>query len=298
VANGVELEVRVEKRRFYVSVLAVAGVVALAAGCGTHSSGNANGTPTQTAELTAAQAVKLAAQTARGANSFTGTSTIAIKTSAGNATIAANFSEQLHPSLLAQVDVSSFQLPGVSLPSGTNLSGMQEILTPDALYLKWAFLSTMLHTSKQWIKISLSSLNSSSGMNITSLFNQFSNNGPLTQDTMLAGATNVHTVGTGTVDGVPVTEYTGTVSIDKGLAALDPSTRSSLSKVLSQAGIGTAKFTIWVDGQHLVRKSVVTETGNAMSETITTTITSVNQPVSVQVPADSDVVTPPGGIFG
>jgi len=297
VAIGVELEVRVEKRRFYGSVLVV-GIVALAAGCGTHSSGNANGTPTQTAELTAAQAVKLAAQTARGANSFTGTSNIEIKTSAGNATIAANFSEQLLPSLLAQVDLSSFQVPGLSLPSGTSLSGMQEILTPNALYLKWSFLSTLMHSNKQWIKISLSSLNSSSGMNITSLFNQFSNNGPLTQDTMLAGATHVRTVGTGTVAGVPVTEYTGTVSIDKGLAALDPSTRASLSKILSQAGIGTAKFTIWVDGQHLVRKSVVTEAGDAMSETITTTITSINQPVSVQVPPDSQVATPPSGLFG
>jgi hypothetical protein len=296
VAIGVELEVRVEKRRFYGSVLAAAGVVALAAGCGMHSSGNANGTPTQTAELTAAQAVKLASQTARGANSFTGTSTIAIKTSAGNATIAANFSEQTHPSLLAQVNLSSFQIPG--LPSGTSLSGMEEILTPDAFYLRWSFLTTMLHSSKQWIKVPFSALNSSNGVNLSSLFNQFSNNGPLTQDSMLAGATNVRTVGTAAMDGMQVTEYSGTLSVAKGLAALDPSTRSSVSKMISQAGIGSAKFTIWVDAQHLVRKSIITEKGAALSEVVTTTISSINQPVSVQVPADSEVVTPPSGLFG
>ena len=279
-----------------VPVLAAAGAAVLLAGCATSGGATSGGTPPKPAVLTAKDAVRLASQTARDANSFTGTSTIVIKALTGTAKITANFTEQLHPSLLAQVNLSSFQVPG--LPSGVSMSGMQEILTPTAFYLKWSYLSTALHTSKQWIKIPLSALSSKSGVNFSSIFNQISNNGPLTQDKMLAGATNVRTVGTGTVDGVPVTEYTGTVSMAKALAVLDAGTRSTLSQALSQAGISSARFTIWIDGQHLVRKSVVTESGSAMSEVITTTVTSINQPVSVQVPADSQVVSPPAGALG
>lgn len=275
------------------SLLAVTGAVALLAGCGTSGSQGATAKP---AALSATQEMQLAAQTARNANSFTGTSTIEMTAAAGKTTIAASFAEQLRPSLLARVDVSSMRIPGLALPSGTSLSGMSEILTPSALYLKWPFLTSQLHTGKPWIKIPLSALNSSSGINLSSLINQFSSNQPLTQTRMLAGATNVRRVGTGTVGGVPVTEYTGTVSLAKGLAALDPKTRATLSQALSKAGISSAHFTIWMDAQHLVRKSVVTENGSALSEVITTTVTSINQPVSVQVPPDSQVTTPPGGL--
>jgi hypothetical protein len=272
----------------------VAGAVALLTGCAAADGGSS--TSPQPAVLTAKQAVQLAAQTARGANSFTGTTAIAISAAGGHATITASFAERLHPSLLARVDVSTFKIPGV--PAGTNLNGLTEIVTPSAVYLKWPFITSLMHTSKPWVKVSLSALGASGAVNLTSLFTQFSNNGPLTQDSMLAGATSVRTVGTGTLNGVPVTEYTGTVSVTKALAALDPSSRSAVSKAITQAGIGSMRFTIWVDGQHIVRKSVVTESGSMMSEVITTTLTSVNQPVSVQVPADSDVATPSGGLFG
>ena len=50
---------------------------------------------------------------------------------------------------------------------------------------------------------------------------------------MLAGASGVRKVGTGTIDGVPVTEYTGTVSLDKGMQYLSGSSRAAMQKQIA-----------------------------------------------------------------
>ena len=78
---------------------------------------------------------------------------------------------------------------------------------------------------------------------------------------MFASSTNVHEVGTAVISGVPTTEYTGTYHIGAGLNRLSPSLRKQMQQALSATGMTTSQFTIWVDGQHNVRKLVQTETG-------------------------------------
>jgi hypothetical protein len=104
----------------------------------------------------------------------------------------------------------------------------------------------------------------------------------------------VHRVGTGSIGGVAVTEYTGTLSLSKGLDYLSGSTKTQLKQAIASAGFKTATFTVWIDGQNVIRKYNVTETGTTVSETIGITLNSINQPVSITAPPASQTTTIPG----
>jgi hypothetical protein len=111
---------------------------------------------------------------------------------------------------------------------------------------------------------------------------------------MFAASTNVHEVGHQVINGVPATEYTGTYHISEGLARLSPSLRRMMQPALAQMGMTTSQFTIWVDGQHQVRKLVQTESGNGTSITTTMLVTSINQPLHIQLPPANQVAGMPG----
>jgi hypothetical protein len=289
--------------------LCAAGLVVIAAaaiaGCspGTSSSGASSGAgasgSSSPAPANALDAVKLAAKTSSSANSFTGTMDLratvkpgadSSSTSAGAVSMTATFAEQLHPSPIASVNIASLSSAGTSIPGG-----LAEIATPSTLYLKWSYLTQMLHLSKPWLAIPLSSLSQSGGVNLSQILGQATGSGPLAQSQLLQGATSVRQVGTGSVDGVPVTEYTGTLPLDKGISYLSGAAKAQLQQAMASAGFTEATFTVWVDGQHTVRKAVDTETGKDVTETITTTITSINQPVNIALPAAGQTSPLPGG---
>lgn len=241
--------------------------------------------------------VRLAAQTASGASSFTGTMALQVtpKTNAasGDSTsMTASFAEQTHPSL-AEVTIGTLRAAGTSLPGG-----ITEIVTPSTLYLKWSLLAQELHLTKPWLAVPLSAMSKSSGVDLSQLLSQAESSGPLTESQLLAGATAVRKVGTSTLNGVAVTEYTGTLPMDKGLGFVSASIRSELKKEIAAEGITTAHFTVWIDGQHTVRKAIVTEDGTTATTTITTTVSSLNQPVNIQAPASSQTAPLPSGGLG
>jgi hypothetical protein len=278
---------------------AAGAIVIIAAGvAGCASGGSPAGKPGTTSTAAAAQtpeqAIQLAASTARDVNSFT--ATMSIKGSTGSSgqafDLAGTVSEQLHPSVLEEADYSTFSAAGQSIPGG-----MSEIVSSSSLYMKLAVLTQELHTNKPWIEIPFSALTKASGVNISSLFSQLQTNSPLDQSQLFAGAENVKTAGTGVVDGVPVTEYTGTVSMSRALDKLPASLRTTFGQDIEKAGISSVRFTEWVDSQHHVRKTTVTESGSTVTETTTTTITSINQPVNIQVPPASQTNSLPASIL-
>jgi hypothetical protein len=284
------------------SVVSLTALVAAAgAGCATSSSGSAaDGSKTggSTMQASPLEAVRLAEKTSSGASSFTGTLSLAATAKAGAMTgpagaretsMTASFAERLRPSLVADVSIGTLSSGGMSLPGG-----LTEIVTPAAFYLKWPYLTQQLHLSKPWLAIPESAMSKSSGVNFTQLFNQASTDGPLTQARLLAGATGVHQVGTGEINGVPVTEYAGQVSLSEGLKYLSGSAKTRVQQTLAKAGITTATFTVWIDAQHILRKQALVESGKSLSETITTTITSINQPVTVNPPPASQTTAMPG----
>jgi hypothetical protein len=55
---------------------------------------------------------------------------------------------------------------------------------------------------------------------------------------MLADASNVRKVGTETLNGVPVTEYSGTVSLDKRLQYLSGSFKRTFRGLMSSSSSG------------------------------------------------------------
>jgi hypothetical protein len=270
-----------------VAILA-AGVTA----CGSVGSSASTSTTPTTQALTPQQAVQLAARTTSSVNSFVGTLSARVNTVGGAGDISGTFTEQIHPSLLARVDFGAFSMGGQSVPGG-----MSEVLTAKSFYLKLGMLTQALHTSKPWIEIPFSAVSKATGVNLGALLSQLQTSSPLTQTMMFAGATNVRTVGTGVVDGVPTTEYTGSVSMTEAIAKLPASLRTSVDQQIQKAGISSMRFTAWVDGQHQVRKELITETGSSFSETMTITIGSINQPVSIQVPPASQTTTLPASIL-
>lgn len=269
---------------------AVIGILALAA------AGCSSGTSASTAQpelRTPVQEVQLAASTASEVNSFTATvnmdlTTKGASTGAQSVTVAGTVSEVVHPTPLAEFTFSTLKAAGSPLPGG-----MSEIITSKELYVKLAALTTMLHTDKQWLGLPVSSMSSSSGLNFGALFSQSDTSNPLTMTQLLAGATDVKKAGTGTVGGVPVTEYTGSYALTTAIGKLPASVRSSVSSAFKQAGLdsSTARFTVWIDAQHIVRKDITEVASSTFSESFTTTVTSVNQPVNITAPPASQVYT-------
>ncbi len=287
------------------SPLYAAGLTAILAaalaGCAAGSSGTGAtgiGHASAAASSSPLDAVQLAAKTTGGASSFTGTMSVQATAkpgaaSSGNVSMTASMAEQLRPSLLAEVQIGTLSAAGQSLPGG-----LSEIITPGNLYMKWSFLTQELHTTKPWLVIPVSALSKSSGVNLSQLFSQATSSSPLNESQLLAGASGVRKVGTGTIDGVPVTEYTGTVSLDKGMQYLSGSAKAAMQKQIAAAGLSTATFTVWVDGQRVMRKAVITEHGTALTEVVTVAISTINQPVNIQVPAADQTTPLPSGALG
>jgi hypothetical protein len=281
------------------SVTAMGGVLALAA---LAAAGCSRGTSPSAAvqSRTPAQEIQLAASTAETVNSFTATISVDLKTKgaslgAESVTVAGTMSEEVHPSRLSEFTFSTLKAAGVSLPGG-----LSEITTPTEVYVQQSELSMLLHTNKQWLGLPVSALSSSSGFNLGSLFSQSDTSSPLTMTQLLAGATGVRKVGTGTVDGVPVTEYTGSYSLATSLDKLPASVRNSASSAFKQAGLdsGDASFTVWIDAQNIVRQETTEISSSTFNENVTFTVTGVNQPVAITAPPASQVFTITAGDLG
>jgi hypothetical protein len=67
---------------------------------------------------------------------------------------------------------------------------------------------------------------------------------------------------------------------------------------MASAGITSETFTIWVDGNNLLRKVVTTAAGTGLTETVVMTVTSINQPAAVAIPPASETSPLPAGALG
>jgi hypothetical protein len=246
--------------------------------------------------------VQLAAKTAKTANSYTGTMDLqaTVKPGAAGAggtsgalNMTGTFAEQLSPSLIVSANFASLNFAGKTLPGG-----FAEIVTPTTVYYKSPYLTQQLHVSKPWLSLSIAAASKASGVDLSQLMGAATGNGPLVQSQMLAAAMSVRQVGTGTIGGVPVTEYTGKIPLEKAASYLSGSAKTALQQASASDGLTEATFTDWIDAQHIARKAVVTEVGKSMSETITVTTTSINQPINVSLPTASQTSPLPSSALG
>src|SRR5580704_6814443 len=109
---------------------------------------------------------------------------------------------------------------------------------------------------------------------------------------LLTTSTDVRAVGTGSVNGVPVTEYEGTYTAASGLAYMTANLGSAgsaqVSKQVTAMGLTTVRFRVWLDSQQRPLKLVLIEAGTHASVTVTQTIVSINQPANIQFPLASE----------
>jgi len=195
---------------------------------------------------------------------------------------------QRQPTQLTGLDVSSIKALGL------NMGSMSAVVTPTILYINLPILSAA--AGKPWAEMPFSET-TGTGLGLSQLLGDAQNVDPLSSAALLAGATDVRTIGTGSVDGVPVTELSGSEPASAGLAKTPVSMRAPLGKEISQLGIGQVTFQVWIDGQHDIRKEIVTESGSKFTETKSFTITSINQPVSISTPPASQVAAIPASVL-
>ena len=274
-----------------ITTMATAGAAAvLAAGCSSGGGSGHSNSHSAATSMSPTRAVTLAAQQAQRVNSFAGTMSIKMSGRlSGN--IDGTMQMRERPSLLADVHLSTVNVAGHSIPGGA-----RELMNSQAVYIKMPALQREL--GKPWLKMSFSRLKGASGMNLGQLIQQAESDSPLLQTRMLAAASHVAVVGTRTVGGVATTEYTGTYPIAAALAKLPASLRGQMRQHLQSMGLTSARFTVWIDAQHLARKLIVDEHGSAQQMTMNMQVTSVNQPVKISFPAHGQIATIPTSPLG
>jgi hypothetical protein len=277
------------RNRFGSGVAALAIVAAAAAGCSSGGSGSAGATTAPTAPP--GQLLAAALKNAENVSSYTAAMTIQSSgipalaaLGSGGLTMSGNYSYQRQPSLreFSATSVQAGQLP---------LGSLDEVTTPTTLYVKMPAITALLHTSKPWVQVPQSELKSGSAL--SQLLGAAQASDPLSVAQLLAGATNTRTVGTTTLNGVPVTEITGSETGAQAVARLPASLRASLGQSVQKLGLKQISFTGWVDGQQDFRKLVVKETGSSVNESITMNVTSTGKPVSISVPPAGQATTLP-----
>ena len=227
--------------------------------------------------MTAEQAISMAARTSQQISSAS--TSIAIKvTGPATETTSGHLQLQLKPSL-AMTATLSVTANGKTLP-------VKEVLANKAVYVNVPGVSQL--TGKPWLEISFAQLSGKLGADFEQLLESMQNGDPLNQTQLFAASKNVRATGTQTINGVPTTRYSGSYSASSARAALSPGLRKLMSPGLN-AVTGEVQFTVWIDGQHHVRRMVEVEHVNGATVSSTMDITAINQPVRITTPPASQV---------
>src|SRR5215813_6035648 len=248
-------------------------------------------------QVTAHQAVAMAARSAAKITSLTMVETMTMHgiplpgltpgastgggTASGNLTMHATASMRLKPALLADI--------AIQMNIAAKPVTLDEILTSRAIYLK---MPGVLPTpgGKPWGKISLASL--PNGLSLRKLFQQTQNGHPLTAmgspsalSKFLAAAKHLKVVHDQTVHGLATTEYSGTLNLRSLISELPAAERN----LVGSSGQGNIPFSVWIDHQHFMRKMVMRLAFGKALIALTANITSINKPVRIVPPPASQV---------
>jgi hypothetical protein len=152
----------------------------------------------------------------------------------------------------------SVQLTG--FPSATGLGSqptMREIYKGSDLYVGSSLFAGELPTGAKWMKIDMSRVGQAAGLNPSQLLNGESNPAEILQYLKASGAT-VAKVGSQRIRGVPTTQYSATINIEKAGAALGGVANGAAQKAISKLGVSDLPVDVWIDSHDLVRRIEVT----------------------------------------
>jgi hypothetical protein len=139
----------------------------------------------------------------------------------------------------------------------------------------------------------MSSMTSTSGLNLGPLLSLLSTSSPLVQVPLFSQATNTRMMGRSMMFGSRMSEWGGHYMLSNVLGSLNSSMQPSFQSLMN-SGINMTRFRAWMDPTHMVRKLVLIEVGNNTQITITLTITSINQPMHIMMPSTTLIFVLPG----
>ncbi|HEY8107117.1 MAG TPA: hypothetical protein VIC70_00310 [Gaiellaceae bacterium] len=151
--------------------------------------------------------------------------------------------------------LSQMGLPSAGTPGAASLKEVALEQNGDyVIYLHLGFLSSQLPGGKQWVKVDLTKLGKSAGIDLGKILS-----GSQVQPTDLlsmlkADGATVHKIGPATVDGVATTHYRVTVDMAKTLQS-----KGLASPLLSAAAaqVKTIRENVWIGQDGLVRRITV-----------------------------------------
>jgi hypothetical protein len=258
------------------SVLAIVVVVAavtIAAHNGSKKAGSA--------QLTAAQVVQQATRQQKGLHSESADFSEHLSGRV-SATVTGTVQLQREPLLMAM---------NMSLAGGSQATTMRAIVTDKAMYLKLSSAAGLPgNLAGKWLKIPLTGLGPSSPF--ASLQQELQNENPTSQLAGLAAASHLHAAGQQVVSGVTTTRYNGSFAPSAAVKALPAAQRSAVGQYLNLIK-GDVAVSVWIDSSRYVRKIQETESTGAVTNAISCTFGSFNQPVKIALPPLSQVYSPP-----
>lgn len=167
---------------------------------------------------------------------------------------------------------------------------LRMVLLPDAIYLRLP-AGSELAPGKPWLAISGGGSGDPFSAAFGPVLEQLQGNlDPASGLAVIQAATTVEPAGTETVDGTETTRYEATVDLADVVANTSGTTKQQYLQLVDQ-GVETLDFTLWADGEDLVRR-FVTVVPTAQGEvTAIGTYRNWGEPVDIEAPPADEVVT-------
>lgn len=172
------------------------------------------------------------------------------------------------------------------------LGGMQEILTPDAIYLRMpdSVSGVLASAGRPWLRMRLSAFKSA-GVDMSKLMNANGGTDPSAMLKVLSRTTGVHRDGTDRVRGVKTTRYSGSATMLDMLRAEGLRSAVNFSKLPPGMGTAQVRLSVWVDAAGMARQmSMHIDMALYGSMDMTMQLYDFGKPVTVAAPP-ADIVT-------
>jgi hypothetical protein len=170
----------------------------------------------------------------------------------------------------------------ISLSAGSLATNVVEVLSGTDAYIQSPLFSAFLPAGKKWLKLDLTKLGTTAGIDLSALSTQ----DPTNTLKALESVKSVKKVGTEQVAGVSTTHYTAVID------------RSKLPESLQSVVAGGTED-VWVGDDGYVRR-VRVRTASSQTETVTVTsdLSGFGKTVTVTIPAASETLDAGGKIPG
>ena len=251
----------------FAAVAVAAAVVVTGCKPGTYSGASSSGS--QSGIASSASAFSLASQQTQSIRSFTADLEIQA-TGALNATLTGTLHEVTTPTPIIAIHAHAGALGNIRV-----------ILTNGMAYMKSPFM--MRAYGKPWVMGSMSSMTSTSGLNLGPLLSLLSTSSPLVQVPLFSQGQNTRMMGHSMMNGMRMSEWGGHYMLSNVLGSLNSQVQPSFQSVMN-SGVSMTRFRAWMDASHMVRKLVLIEQGTNTRIVITLVITSINQPMHIGMP--------------